>query len=274
MRVRRLKTLAADLGAAEESAPTMQVTLHDPTTIFTLRHSPSWVLLSMSAGAVNAGGFLACRRFVSHVTGTATMISINAHLQTLAVDLGLLMGSFILGAATSVLALQGRTHKGQEPWHHVPLIAVSAILALAAALGMAGVFGAFGGRVQSTADLLLLAMLSFSMGLQNASVATLTGFMVRTTHLTGPASDLGVYLGTAAVSVGAHRGLALRAAGLRALKIVAFIGGASIMVPMASALGFGAFLFPAVTVLVATALSFVPAWWSSLEGAQREPSEA
>lgn len=252
----------------------MQVTLHDPRTIFTLRHSPSWVLLAMSAGAVNAGGFLACRRFVSHVTGTATMISINAHLRTLAIDLGLVMGSFILGAAVSVLALQGRKNRGQEPWHHVPLLGVSAILALVAVLGMAGAFGTFGGGVQGTADLALLSVLSFSMGLQNASVATLTGFMVRTTHLTGPASDLGVYLGTALVTVGTNRGLALRAAGLRALKIAAFIGGAAIMVPAARSLGFGAFFFPAATVLVATALSFVPAWWSSLEGARREPSEA
>jgi len=252
----------------------MQVALHDPTTLFTLRHSPSWVLLSMSAGAVNAGGFLACRRFVSHVTGTATMISINAHFHTLAIDLGLLMGSFVLGAAVSVLALQGRTHKGQEPWHHAPLLAVSAMLAVAAVCGMAGAFGEFGGNVQSAADLVLLAMLSFAMGLQNASVATLTGFMVRTTHLTGPASDLGVYLGTAAVTVGTNRGVALRAAGLRALKIAAFIGGAAIMVPAARQWEFGAFFFPAATVLLATALSFVPAWWSSLEGARREPSEA
>lgn len=37
---------------------------------------------------------------------------------------------------------------------------------------------------------------------------------------------------------------------------------------------FGAFFFPAMTVLLATALSFVPAWWSSLEGARREPREA
>ncbi len=254
----------------------MQVTLHDPRTIFTLRHAPSWVLLSMSAGAVNAGGFLACRRFVSHVTGTATMISINAHLRELVFDLGLVMASFIVGAAVSVLALQGRKRKGQEPWHHAPLIAVSSILALVAALGMMGVFGPFGGNVQSTADVVLLSMLSFSMGLQNASVATLTGFMVRTTHLTGPASDLGVYLGTAMVTVGTDRGLALRAAGLRAMKIAAFIGGAAAMVPAARALGFGAFIFPAMTVLLATALSFVPAWWSSLEGARREaePSRA
>ena len=98
--------------------------------------------------------------------------------------------------------------------------------------------------------------------------------MVRTTHLTGPASDLGVYLGTAGVTVGANRAVALRAAGLRAMKIAAFIGGAAIMVPAAKQWEFGAFFFPAMTVLLATALSFVPAWWSSLEDTRRGPSEA
>lgn len=249
----------------------MQVALHDPKTIFTLRHSPSWVLLSMSAGAVNAGGFLACRRFVSHVTGTATMLSINAHYEELVVDLALVMASFITGAAVSVVALQGRERKGQDPWHHAPLIAVSLIVSAVAALGLAGLFGPFGGTVKDTADLVLLAMLSFAMGLQNASVATLTGFMIRTTHLTGPSSDLGVYLGTAMVTSGADRGLALRAAGLRAMKIVAFIGGAAVMVPAARALSYGAFFIPATTVLLATALSFVPAWWSSLDRGQSTP---
>jgi hypothetical protein len=37
---------------------------------------------------------------------------------------------------------------------------------------------------------------------------------------------------------------------------------------------FGAFFFPAMTVLLATALSFVPAWLSSLEDARSEPREA
>lgn len=253
----------------------MQVALHDPKTIFTLRHSPSWVLLSMSAGAVNAGGFLACRRFVSHVTGTATMLSINAHYEELVVDLALVMASFITGAAVSVVALQGRERKGQDPWHHAPLIAVSLIVAAVGALGLAGLFGPFGGTVKDAADLVLLSMLSFAMGLQNASVATLTGFMIRTTHLTGPSSDLGVYLGTAAVTSGADRGVALRAAGLRAMKIAAFIGGAAVMVPAARAMSYAAFFIPAVTVLLATALSFVPAWWSSLDGQRgAEPSRA
>ena len=41
---------------------------------------------------------------------------------------------------------------------------------------------------------MLLSILSFAMGLQNAAVATSTGLLVRTTHLTGPATDLGIHL--------------------------------------------------------------------------------
>lgn len=35
-----------------------------------------WFVLSLLAGNINAGGYLACHRFVSHVTGFATMSGI------------------------------------------------------------------------------------------------------------------------------------------------------------------------------------------------------
>lgn len=37
----------------------------------------SWLILSFTAGAVNAGGFLSCQRFVSHVTGFVTISGLN-----------------------------------------------------------------------------------------------------------------------------------------------------------------------------------------------------
>ena len=41
-------------------------------------------------------------------------------------------------------------------------------------------------------SIFLLSLLAFAMGLQNAAVASTTGLAVRTTHLTGPATDLGI----------------------------------------------------------------------------------
>ncbi len=36
-----------------------------------------WFLLSFNAGCINAGGFLATGRFVSHVTGFATFFGVD-----------------------------------------------------------------------------------------------------------------------------------------------------------------------------------------------------
>lgn len=89
---------------------------------------------------------------------------------------------------------------------------------------------------------------------------TTTGLAVRTTHLTGPSTDLGIHLGAACLATGAERRAALRGAALRGGKVVAFMLGAGLALPLAGAFGFLALLAPAAFVLAAVALSFVPAW--------------
>jgi uncharacterized membrane protein YoaK (UPF0700 family) len=102
--------------------------------------------------------------------------------------------------------------------------------------------------------------LAFAMGLQNAAVASTTGLAVRTTHLTGPTTDLGIHLGAALLSTGDEQRAALRGAALRGGKVVAFMAGAALAVPLTGALGFLALLTSAAFVMVAVVLSFAPAW--------------
>jgi uncharacterized membrane protein YoaK (UPF0700 family) len=218
------------------------------------------MLLAFGAGSVNAAAYLACQRFVTHVTGTLTQVSLHAGLWMLMLDYGFVLACFVLGAATSVLAIDGRYHRGKEPIYALPLTVVAVLLAAVALLGSTGMFGPFGQTVEEAVDFLLLSILSFAMGLQNATVATATGLAVRTTHMTGPASDLGVHLGTLLFARGDARKSALKGAALRAGKIISFILGGVAIVPLAKAAGFLAFLLPATLVLVAAALSFVPAW--------------
>jgi uncharacterized membrane protein YoaK (UPF0700 family) len=236
----------------------MSVALHSPPTIFSVRHVPSWLLLAMAAGSVNAGAFMACQRFVTHVTGLTTQLGMDAGLLRLMAEYGVVVLCFIAGAMASVLFLQGRAERGKQPLHALPLVLVSLVLAGVALAGNAGVFGVFGATVEQPSDFLLLSLLSFAMGLQNATVATSTGLAVRTTHMTGPASDLGVHLGTAYFTRGEARRSALRGAALRAGKITAFASGAAMMVPIVHASGYLAFLIPGTIILTATALSFVP----------------
>lgn len=235
--------------------------LHPPHRLLSLRHAPSWLLLTMAAGAVNAGAFLACRRFVTHVTGTVTLLGMDAGSSLrLMVDYGVVFACFIAGAMTSVLAIEGRYYRGKTPLHALPLIAVAAILTGVASFGAAGAFGRFGGSVERLPDFVMLSLVSFAMGLQNAAVATSTGAMVRTTHLSGPATDLGVFLATSFFTRGEERRQSLQRALLRLIKIGGFALGAGLMVPAAHRFDYLAFLAPASLVLGATALSFMPSW--------------
>jgi len=133
-------------------------------------------------------------------------------------------------------------------------------VAAVAGLGHSGLFGPFGGSVEQPADFAFLCLLSIAMGAQNAAVATNTGLLVRTTHLTGPATDLGLSLAATVLSRGEARTRAFQGSVLRAGKILAFGAGSALMVPLVAKLGYLAFLVPSVLTLAATALSFVPPW--------------
>jgi uncharacterized membrane protein YoaK (UPF0700 family) len=230
--------------------------LHRAQTILTLRHAPSWLLLCFAAGCVNAISLLACERFVTHVTGTATLLGIEAAHFWLAFDFALVLSAFVFGATFAVLVMDIRARRGKRPMYALPLFLVSALLVAVAIVGHYGGFGPFGQTVDEPVDFVLLSILAFAMGIQNGAVATSTGLMVRTTHLTGPATDLGMHLAELVTSRGEMRKLAARSAALRIGKIVSFIVGAAAGVPLAHAFGFVGFVVPAGLVALANVLSF------------------
>ena len=239
----------------------MEMTLHTPETIYSPRHVPSWLLLAGAAGMVNGFAFLECEQFVSHVTGTVTRLGLEWPHVGLAAEYAVIFVSFLAGAVAATVAIQARARRGKRPRWAIPLVTVALILIGLALAGRAGALGRFG--VTHAADpppVILLSLLAFAMGLQNAAVASTTGLAVRTTHLTGPTTDLGIHLGSALLTTGAERGAALRGAALRGGKAVAFMTGAGLSLPLAGAFGFLALLAPAAMVLVATVLSFVPEW--------------
>ncbi len=239
----------------------MEVTLHTPDTIYSPRHVPSWLLLAGAAGVVNGVAFLMCEQFVTHVTGTVTRLGVEGPHVGLVAEYATVLVSFIAGAATSVVAIQARACRGKRPRWATPLVSVALILVGVAVAGHTGVFGRFGGtHAADPPPVALLSLLAFAMGLQNASVASTTGLAVRTTHLTGPSTDLGIHLGAACLATGAERRAALRGAALRGGKVVAFMLGASLSVPLVAAFGYLALLAPAAFVLVAAVLSFAPDW--------------
>lgn len=231
---------------------------YGPNEVTSLRHLPSWALLAFAAGAVNAGAFLACQRFVSHVTGTLTHVGVGAGVgKLIALEYLLVVACFIMGATSAVLLVRRLGRSGDHPWW-LPLMIVAGLVGLVAMLGHGGAFGVFGSAVETPEDFGLLALLSVAMGMQNASVAASTGLAVRTTHMTGPATDLSIALATLLAGERAEMETAWRSAVLRGTKIVAFVLGGVAMVPLAARIGFLSFIIPAAACVSATVLSFTP----------------
>jgi uncharacterized membrane protein YoaK (UPF0700 family) len=239
----------------------MDVSLHTPRAIITSRHALSWLLLAGAAGTVNGFAFLECQQFVTHVTGTATRVGLSWHRVELVAEYATILSAFIVGAIVSVVWLQGRACRGKQPNWAAPLLLVALLLAAVAVGGHVGLSYPFGSRTAlDPPPFGLLSLLAFAMGLQNASVASTTGLAIRTTHLTGPATDLGIHLGTAWYAHGKQRVAALKQASLRAGKILAFMAGAGFSLPLAEQFGYLSLFAASLLVLAATGISFVPDW--------------
>lgn len=230
--------------------------LHPETELVTRRHMPSWALFAFAAGAVNAGALLACQRFVAHVTGTVTRIGVDAG-GVLALDYALVLVTFIAGAMAAVLLVRKAGKKTPAYW--LPLSIVSAILVVVAITGALGKLGPFGGSVETAHDFALLAVLSFAMGMQNAAIATSTGMAIRTTHMTGPTTDMAVAFGTLLSSDATkeERAKAKRSVFLRGTKLVSFIVGGTAMALLAPRVTWLVFLVPAAAGFAATVRSYV-----------------
>jgi uncharacterized membrane protein YoaK (UPF0700 family) len=246
---------------AERGEPTGEgfdtiVRLHAPEQIFSFRHVPSWLMLAFSAGNVNAIALMACERFVTHVTGTVTRLGAEFTRVGIMIDFAIVLASFVAGAAVASVLINGRAHRGLRPLYELPLGLVALVTAGTAFAGHADLLGEFGGTVDEGGDFVLLSALAFASGLQNAAVATTTGLLVRTTHLTGPATDLGIHLAELPYLHGEQRRSAVLHASLRGGKLVAFAVGAAAGAVLARSLEFSALLVPAVLVLIANARSF------------------
>jgi uncharacterized membrane protein YoaK (UPF0700 family) len=155
-----------------------------------------WSAFGFQAGFINAYGFLLFGWFVSHVTGLGTQIgmamgrySFQYEVEMVGVPISFVVGAFVSGCFTSA-----RLERGLSPLYDYVLFVIPVILAMLCIGGAAGWFGDFHAQELVWYDFLYLYLLSFCCGLQNACIAVLTRGQIRTTHLTGIATDLGTDL--------------------------------------------------------------------------------
>ncbi len=139
------------------------------------------------AGMTNVAGVIAFLSFTSNITGHVAMLAqkiVNKeHHDVMVYALWLLM--FLLGAFTANFITKSYSKKGSYRAHSVPVFLEIIILFVVAIYGHN-----YYTETQTEREIIISAML-FSMGLQNGLVSTISGGLVKTTHLTGLFTDLG-----------------------------------------------------------------------------------
>lgn len=155
----------------------------------TITRSVVVLTLACVAGMVNATGFFAVGTYTSHVTGHASMVGDELARGNIdaAVHFSLLVLFFIAGAFSGTLLVEKARRFGTARY-------AAALLVEAGILMGFTVMSALVPEKGSGFTLLLTAMLSVAMGMQNALVTQISGAVVRTTHLTGVATDIGIEL--------------------------------------------------------------------------------
>ena len=144
--------------------------------------------LAAVAGSVNAAAFYAVGFFSANMTGNvSTLSSLLARGQwTHGLGYLLILLAFIGGAATSTLVIDAGLRRGIVTIYvRVVLAEAGLLIALCGALLMLN-------RTQGVP--LLIMGLSFLMGLQNAIVTHISDARVRTTHVSGMSTDIGIGL--------------------------------------------------------------------------------
>ncbi len=155
----------------------------------TYRHNvklASW--LGMTAGFINAAGFLSLAVLTTNVTGHAALFAERVALRDWknARVIALWMFLFLAGAFISSLIVSW-IGRNQRYSYVIPILIEMAIL-----LGVA--LGGYQYDHSLVSKELFAGSLLFAMGLQNSLVSIISGSVVRTTHLTGTFTDLGIEL--------------------------------------------------------------------------------
>ncbi len=196
---------------------------------------PRWVwggawVLAFIAGIVNVVGLLGFEhQAITHLTGNTSLLA--GAMATLNVSetihFAALIGAFVVGTVLSGFIIQDST---LQLGHRYGVALLLASLLLFLAVPLLKFNSAYGMYAAACA-----------CGLQNAMVSTYSGAVVRTTHLSGMFTDLGIFLGHAL------RGLPVDARRVRLcfLVISGFLCGGVAGTLAFGAFGYSALLFPA-----------------------------
>jgi len=209
--------------------------------------------LAFVAGAVNAGGFFAVGQYTSHMSGVVSAMADNLVLGnvTLLLAGAASLTAFFGGAAVSALLINWGRRRDAHSRYALPLLLEAALLLA---------FGLLGAELVAQGHIgVVVALLCFVMGLQNAIVTKASRAEIRTTHVTGLVTDIGIELGKLSYVTRDHApGRHPVVANLGRLSIHGRMVGLFFIGGIFGALGFGCFGFgfsaPLAAILIAVVL--------------------
>ncbi|WP_341232982.1 YoaK family protein [uncultured Sulfitobacter sp.] len=203
-------------------------------------------LLSSVAGALNAVGFLIAGSFTANMTG-----NISAFADTLAdgavlisLSFAGLVVAFIFGAGIAALVIQAGERKKIRSIYALAIAAEAVVLLLLSAALVLAPLGMH--------ETFLVVILSFVMGLQNAVTTMISRARVRTTHVSGMATDIGIEL-AALVGGDASRQDALPKLSLHSLTLACFAVGGVCGALLFGFVGYWLFVIAAAILLLIAA---------------------
>ena len=146
-------------------------------------------LLSFVAGIVNITGVLSVKTLTTNVTGHFAYFSKELSLKNYQLALFYLFFilSFLVGAFISNFLIEIISRIKPSLSYSVPMVIEIIILTAVGIFGSSAALSNINGQI-------IACTLLFSMGLQNSLVTKASQSVVRTTHLTGLFTDLGIEL--------------------------------------------------------------------------------
>ena len=149
------------------------------------------VTLACMAGALNAGGFLAVGQYTSHMTGMLSSAADDLILGKILPAFAALfmLIAFAWGAACTAIMVNF-AKRNHFRYIYTPVLLLEALLLL--------VFGLVGTELQEHAVITVsftTVLLCYVMGLQNALITKISKAEIRTTHVTGLVTDIGIEIG-------------------------------------------------------------------------------
>src|SRR5687768_13042591 len=149
------------------------------------------VSLSWIAGYANVVVLLVCGTVVSHATGNTAHVATEAVNRSLSAAMApvFLLVCFFCGAIASAFMTEGAKRRGWRSKYILPVTVEALLLTL---LALALVHHHHVTPLDGRWWYAITGLGSFAMGLQNATVTEISGAVIRTTHLTGVVTDLGL----------------------------------------------------------------------------------